>query len=261
MGIKKRENNMLNRHRREHILGKLSGEKRVSVMDLAHVLQVSDETIRRDLKELESEGLLRRVHGGAVPISPIQDQPIDERSRKQSREKTAIAHLARAQISDETAIFLDTGTTTLQLARHLSGFSNLKLYTNSLKIALEASKHHGVSVFLTPGRMREVEQDLVGIDTISYIQQFYFDAAFMGAAAVDLARGFMDYEEDEARIRQTLISNSRLRVFLVDSSKFGKAANVRTAAFSVVDQMITDCEPPETFRDEIAKHRTEVLHD
>ncbi len=251
---------MLNRHRHEHILMRLSSENRVSVMDLAQALRVSDETIRRDLKDLEAEGKLRRVHGGAVPISPIQDRPITERSQKQAREKATIARLAREQISDETAIFLDTGTTTLGLARQLTGFANLKLYTNSVKIALEASKHHGVSVHLTPGRLRKVELDLVGVDTITYIQQFYFDVAFMGAAAVDLNRGIMDYEEDEARIRQALVKNSRLRVFLIDSSKFGKTGNVQTARFSDIDQIVTDTALSAAFGEAVMAARAEVVH-
>lgn len=256
----KRDGNMLNRHRHEHILIQLSSQNRVSVMDLAQALGVSDETIRRDLKDLEADGKLRRVHGGAVPISPIQDRPITERGQKQAREKATIARLARQQISDETAIFLDTGTTTLGLARQLTGFANLKLYTNSVKIALEGLKHHGVSVHLTPGRLRKVEQDLVGVDAISYIQRFYFDVAFMGAAAVDQSRGIMDYEEDEAHIRQALVQNSRLRVFLVDSSKFGKTGNVRTAAFTDIDQIVTDMALPKEFDAVIAKSRVEVVY-
>jgi len=251
---------MLNRHRREHILGKLFAEHRVSVMEMAHALQVSDETIRRDLKDLEAEGLLRRVHGGAVPLAPIHDQPINERWRKRAKEKGAIARLALDQISDETVIFLDTGSTTLTLARQLSGFANLKLYTNSLKIAQAVSDHHGVTVHMTPGHLRKVEQDVVGYDTVSYIQQFYFDIAFMGTAAVDLDRGLMDYEEDEARIRQTLLKCSRLRVFLADSSKFGKTANVQTAPFAEIDQIITECRPCQEFIERITSSQAELLH-
>ena len=251
---------MLNRHRREHILGKLSAEHRVSVMEMAQALQVSDETIRRDLKDLEAEGHLRRVHGGAVPLAPIHDQPIDERWRKRAKEKGVIARLALEQISDETVIFLDTGSTTLTLARQLSGFANLKLYTNSLKIAQAASAHHGVTVHLTPGRLREVELDLVGYDTVSYIQQFYFDIAFMGVAAIDLDRGLMDYEEDEARVRQALLKSSRLRVFLADGSKFGKTGNVQTAPFADVDQIITESAPRQDFVERIAASPAELLH-
>lgn len=251
---------MLNRHRREHILGKLSAEHRVSVMEMAQALQVSDETIRRDLKDLEAEGHLRRVHGGAVPLAPIHDQPIDERWRKRAKEKGVIARLALEQVSDETVIFLDTGSTTLTLARQLTGFANLKLYTNSLKIAQAASTHHGVTVHLTPGRLREVELDLVGYDTVSYIQQFYFDIAFMGIAAIDLDRGMMDYEEDEARIRQALLKSSRLRVVLADSSKYGKTGNVQTAAFAEIDQIITECAPRQDFVERIAASPAEILH-
>ena len=251
---------MLNLHRREHILRKLSVEHRVSVMDMAETLNVSDETIRRDLKNLASEGLLRRVHGGAVPLAPIHDQPIDERWRKRSKEKGAIARLALEQISDETVIFLDTGSTTLTLARQLAGFGNLKLYTNSLKIAQAARSHHGVTVHLTPGQLRKVELDLVGYDTVSYIQQFCFDIAFMGIAAIDLERGLMDYEEDEARIRQALLGSSRLRVFLADRSKFGKTGNVRTARFSDVDQIVTDSEPAKEFVDRMKQSSTDLLH-
>jgi DeoR family glycerol-3-phosphate regulon repressor len=229
-------------------------------MDMAQALQVSDETIRRDLKVLEAEGHLRRVHGGAVPTALIHDHPIDQRSRKHAKEKSVIARLARDQISDETVIFLDTGTTTLSLARQLTGFTNLKLFTNSVKIALAAREHHGVTLHLTPGRLRRVEQDLVGYDTVSYIQQFYFDIAFMGTAAVDLDRGFMDYEEDEARIRQTLIECARLRVFLADSSKFGKTANIQTAPFSLIDQIVTDSRPNRDFVDRISQSKAELIN-
>lgn len=251
---------MLNRHRREHILSKLSAEHRVSVMEMAKILNVSDETIRRDLKDLASEGLLRRVHGGAVPLAPIHDQPIDERWRKRSKEKGTIARLALEQISDETVIFLDTGSTTLTLARQLAGFANLKLYTNSLKIAHAARSHHGVTVHLTPGKLREVELDLVGYDTVSYIQQFYFDIAFMGIAAIDLDRGLMDYEEDESRIRKALLNSSRLRVFLADRSKFGRTGNVQTARFCEVDQIVTDSAPAREFVDRMKQSSANLLH-
>jgi DeoR family transcriptional regulator, glycerol-3-phosphate regulon repressor len=251
---------MLNRHRREYILDHISESRRITVTDLVQALHVSDETIRRDLNDLESEGHLRRVHGGAVLIAPIHDQPINEREQQHAKEKGVIARLALEQISDETAIFLDTGTTTLALARQISGFANLKLYTNSLKIAQAASNHHGITVHLTPGRLRKIEQDLVGYDTISYIQQFYFDMAFMGVAAIDQERGVMDYEEDEARIRQSLLKCSRLGVFLADSSKFGKTANVQTASFQDIDQIITERRPHLEFVKCIEQKQVELIH-
>jgi len=250
---------MLNLHRIEYILAQLAQHHRVSVSDLSQDLQVSSETIRRDLKSLEDNGKLLRVHGAAVATAAVNDKPIEQRSRENADKKNAIARLASKMIVDQTTVFLDTGTTTLCLARKLAGFSNIKLYTNSLKVALAAKEHHGVTIFLTPGRLRPVEQDLVGSDTISYIQKFRFNIAFMGCAAIDLDYGCMDFEEDEAHIRRTLIKHSRLSVILADSSKFGKAANVQTAPFSELDRIITDSRPNEEFLSRISESNAKLL--
>ncbi len=251
---------MSNFHRREVILSRIDSEHRVSVMELAEELQVTDETIRRDLKELESEGALRRVYGGALPVTRIDDDPISERGYRHAKEKGIIASLARDQISDQTAIFLDTGTTTLALARRLSGFTNVKLYTNSLQIVEAARDHHGIVIQLTPGRLRRVERDLVGYDTISYIQQFSFDIVFMGVAGIDSEHGFMDFGEDEARIRQALLNHARRRIFLADSSKFGVNANVITAPFSDGQIIITDQKLKGSFAKKLDDAGVEVIH-
>lgn len=251
---------MLNSHRREYIMEKLSAANKVSVADLMAGLSVSDETVRRDLKDLEAEGLLRRIHGGAIGVSPIRDEPINTRAKKSAKEKVAIAHLAVDLISDHTSIFLDTGSTTEALAKQLGRFTDLKLYTNSLKVAQGARDHFGVSVFLTPGQLRKVELDLVGYDTVAYIQTFLFDTVFMGTAGIDAERGFMDFEEDESRIRHALLKSGRNKIMLADSSKFGKSANICTAKFEVIDRLVTDAEPADEFKKEFKRCEMEVLH-
>lgn len=251
---------MLGDHRKEAILSRLSKEHRVNVLELSSELGVSDETIRRDLKELEAEGVVRRVHGGAIAASRTQDEPITERIQHRAKEKAAIAGLARDIIQDDCVIFLDTGTTTLALARRLTGFKKIKLFTNSVRIAQAACEHHGVSVHMTPGALRPVEQDLVGYDTIAYVQQFVFDFAFMGAAAVSVTHGFMDFAEDEARIRQALLKQARRCVFLTDSAKLGKSANVITAPFSAGMTMVTEREPPKEMLQAARRARMEVIH-
>jgi len=251
---------MLNTHRREHILEKLTSESKISVTDIAAKLDVSDETVRRDLKDLEKEGLLRRVHGGAISVTPIRDAPINERIRKLAREKSIIAQLAVELVSDHSSIFLNIGSTVEALARELGKFSDLKLYTNSLNVAQIANAFPGVSVFVTPGQLRSVETDLVGYDTVNYIQNYFFDTVFMGIAAVSLERGFMDYEEDEARIRQALVKSSRNKVVLADSSKFGKAANICSASFLEIDRLVTDRRPDAQFSAQFEKDGIEVVH-
>lgn len=251
---------MLNSHRREHILEGLTHSNRVSVMDIAKKLDVSDETIRRDLKDLEKEGLLRRVHGGAISMASIRDEPISERVQKAAKEKGIIARLAADLISDHTSIFLHIGSTTEALARQLGRFSDLKVYTNSLNVAQIAKEHNGVSVFVAPGQLRKVESDLVGYDTIAYIEGYFFDTAFVSVAGVDAERGFMDFEEDEVRVRQALLKNARNKVVMADSSKFGKSANLYTASFDSIDRLVTDRKPNAEFGGRFKAAGMEVIH-
>ncbi|CAN7241470.1 DeoR/GlpR family DNA-binding transcription regulator [Rhizobium sp. LjRoot30] len=246
--------------RKEVILERLDRDQRVSVLELSAEFGVSGETIRRDLKDLEAEGVVRRVHGGAIPAGRTADTPITERIKLNALEKDEVAGLARGLINDDCVIFLDTGTTTLALARRLIGFKKLRLYTNSLRIAQAACEHFGVQVQMTPGRLRPVEQDLVGYDTISYIQQFHFDMVFMGAAAINADYGFMDFEEDEARIRQNLLAQTSRSVMLADHSKFGKVGNVITAPFGRVHTLVTDRRPPEAVERAVAAEPLEIVH-
>ncbi|MBB3302230.1 DeoR family glycerol-3-phosphate regulon repressor [Rhizobium sp. BK077] len=246
--------------RKEIILERLGRDQRVSVVELSAEFGVSGETIRRDLKNLEAEGAVRRVHGGAIPAGRTADTPITERIKLNSVEKDAVAGVARNLINDDCVIFLDTGTTTLALARRLIGFKKLRLYTNSLMIAQAACQHFGVSVHVTPGNLRPIEQDLVGYDTLSYIQQFHFDMVFMGAAAINVEYGFMDYEEDEARIRQILIRRSSRSVMLADHSKFGRVGNVITAPFEEIGTLVTDRRPPEDILGAVRAEELEIIH-
>ncbi|MCZ7977357.1 DeoR/GlpR transcriptional regulator [Agrobacterium tumefaciens] len=246
--------------RKEVILERLDRDQRVSVLELSTEFGVSGETIRRDLKDLEAEGAVRRVHGGAIPAGRTADVPITDRIRFNALEKDAVAQMARNLITDDCAIFLDTGTTTLSLARHLTGFKKLRLYTNSLMIAQAACQHFGVRVQMTPGNLRPIEQDLVGYDTLSYIQQFHFDMVFMGAAAIAAEYGFMDYEEDEARIRQALLKQTARSIMLADHSKCGKTGNVITAAFSSVSTLVTDQRPPANILAAAKRGDLEIIH-
>ena len=251
---------MLNSHRHEYILEALKNSEKVTVADLVSGLGVSDETVRRDLKDLESQGLLRRYHGGAMSVGQIRDEPIRQRAQKSAKEKITIAQKAVELISDRTSIFLDTGSTTEALAKQLGRFSDLKLYTNSLNVAHAAREHFGVSVFVTPGQLRKVELDLVGYDTVDYIRNYLFDIVFMGIAGVDAERGFMDFEEDEARIRQALMKSARSKVVLADSSKFGKTANICTAKFETIDRLVTDSKPKADFKSTFDRSGMEVIH-
>jgi len=233
--------------RHNEILDLLNAEGRVAVMELAERLQVSDETIRRDLKDLEARGLARRIHGGAITPRHDQEEPLLEREKFNMREKGRIAHLASRMVSDGMALFLDTGTTTLALARRLTA-RQLRVTTNSLDIAL-ALRDKDVRVEVTPGMLRSNDNALIGIDTLDYTRQRYYDIAFMGIAACTLAQGWMDYAQEESALRRVLLSQARQPVVLADHSKFGRQAYMRTFGLDEVKCVVSDRAPPRPLRE------------
>jgi DeoR family glycerol-3-phosphate regulon repressor len=225
----------------------LKAEGRVAVMELVERLQVSDETIRRDLKELEALGLARRIHGGAITPRHDQEEPLLEREKFNMREKARIAQLASRLVSDGMTLFLDTGTTTLALARRLTA-RQLQVTTNSLDIAL-VLRDKDVRVEMTPGTLRANDNALIGIETLDYTRRRFYDVAFMGIGACTLAQGWMDYAQEESALRRVLLEQAREPVLLADHSKFGRQAYMRTFALDEVKWVVSDRAPPPPLRE------------
>jgi DeoR family glycerol-3-phosphate regulon repressor len=245
-------------HRHEEILERLNLEGRIEVAEIAKVLSVSGETIRRDLKLLEDRGLLRRIHGGAVPPRLDQERPLVERGKLNMREKARVATLAERLVRDGMSIFLDTGTTTLAFARRLHG-RTLTVTTNSIDIALLLRASGNIKINVAPGRLRRNDNALIGYETVDYASRYFFDIAFMGIAACDQTHGWMDYEEDEAVLRRTLLGQSRQSVLLADSRKFGHLARVHNFGLGEVKWVVTDRPPPEPFQKAFAEHEVNVV--
>lgn len=248
---------MLTDHRHQEILTRLRGAGRVGVAEVAALLRVSDETIRRDLKQLEERGLLRRIHGGAVPQRLDQDRPVTERGRINAREKTRVAVLAERLLQDGMSVFIDTGTTTLALARQIKG-RQLAVTTNSIDVGLILADGPS-SVALTPGTIRPKDHALVGYETVAYAQRYFFDIAFMGISACDIDHGWMDYEEHESVLRRALTRQARRSVVLADSGKFGRQANLRTFPLDAPLTLVTDRPPPKAFLDVFARHDIDII--
>lgn len=248
---------MLTNHRHQEIMSVLHEAGRVEVVKIAAVLDVSEETIRRDMKVLEQQGLLRRIYGGAVPPRLDQDRPLLERGKLNSREKAKVGKLAQPLVRDGMSLFIDSGTTTLALARRLTG-RNITVTTNSINVAL-ALGSGPTRVNLTPGALRPKDNALVGYETVAYARRFFFDIAFMGISAVDIDHGWMDYEEHESVLRRTLKGQARKSVLLVDSRKFGRQANLYTFGLGDVLTVITDQLPPQPFMEAFEKHDIDLI--
>jgi DeoR family glycerol-3-phosphate regulon repressor len=252
---------MLNGYRHECILERLAADKRVSVSNLATQFQVAEETIRRDLKELEVRGLLRRIHGGAVIPRLDREEPVAEREKVFAAEKKRAAHVAVSLLKDGMTIFIDTGSTPSALARALPTALNLTIVTNSLDIAVHLSGQANFRVTTTPGTVRGADRALVGYETVRFAEKFFYDVAFMGIAACHAELGWMDYEEHEAVLRRALVKTARQSVFVTDASKFGRAAHHRTLPLDAVPIVATNAAPPESFVRRFQGLGVRVLHD
>lgn len=251
---------MINQPRQDEIKRLLNSDKRVRVSELASSFMVSEETIRRDLKYLEEQGVLRRVHGGAILPVSSEEQPLQIRSRIKPRAKARIAALACDLIEEGMALFLDTGTSTLALAQQLQRFSRLKIITNSLDIAALLTQQSDNQVTLTPGLVRRNDNALIGPHTLEFAQQFHYDIAFMGIGAIDLQLGFMDYEEPEALLRRVLCRHCRHSVILADESKFGQRTFINTLPFHAVNSVITNVLPHESYVASLEEQHVSILY-
>jgi DeoR/GlpR family transcriptional regulator of sugar metabolism len=230
--------------RREQLVGYLSSRDRASVGQLSQALGVSEVTIRKDLDVLEAQGLLLRVHGGAMASGRGRlELHFATREQECLEEKRRIAQAAARLVQSGQRIFLDGSTTALQVARLLKDREDLTVVTNGLYTALELNFSAGVTTIVVGGTMRHRSSSLVGNLNADLLQRLRVEIGFFGARAIT-ADGLMEADIDEAQLKQRLVQVSTLTVGIVDSSKFG------TTAFSVfalpheLDRVITNVGAP-----------------
>lgn len=230
--------------RREQLVGYLGSRDRASVGELSQVLGVSEVTIRKDLDVLESQGLLLRVHGGAM-VSGRGRLELHFATREQERldEKRRIAQAAARLVQSGQRIFLDGSTTALQVARLLKDREELTVVTNGLYTALELNFSAGVTTIVVGGTMRHRSSSLVGSLSAELLQRLRVEIGFFGARAVT-ADGLMEADLEEAQLKQRLVQVSTMTVGIVDSSKFGATAFSVFALPHELDRIITDHAAP-----------------
>lgn len=227
--------------RQQHILDRARAAGRVEVNALAAALDVTPETVRRDLTILERYGALRRVHGGAVPVERLGFEPgIETRSERLIPEKERIAKAARPQLPDEGTILLDAGTTTMRLADLLPRDHELTVVTNSLGIASKVAQHPNLSLYLLGGRVRGRTLAAVGSWVTDALRDVYVDVAFLGTNGLSAARGLTTPDQSEAAAKRAMIKAARRAVVLTDHTKIGIDHFSRFADLSDIAAVITD---------------------
>jgi len=227
--------------RQQHILERARAHGRVEVTALAEDLDVTPETVRRDLTILERHGVLRRVHGGAIPVERLGFEPgIDTRSEHLVVEKERIAKAALEHLPAEGTVLLDAGTTTLRLAELLPRDRELTVVTNSLSVATTVATHANLSLYLLGGRIRGRTLAAVGSWVTTALRDVFVDVAFLGTNGLSVERGLTTPDQSEAAAKRAMIAAARRTVVLTDHTKFGIDHFSRVAELSQIAAVITD---------------------
>jgi len=227
--------------RQQTIIARARAEGRVDVASLAAELDVTTETVRRDLTTLERQGLLRRVHGGAIPFERLGFEPgLASRDAVMVAEKERIANAALAYLPVEGTILLDAGTTTARLAEVLPAERELIAVTNALPIALTLSVRPGLTVLMVGGRVRGRTQAAVDDWALRALGDTYVDVAFVGTNGISIDRGLTTPDPGEAAVKRAMLAAARRVVVLADHSKVGATHFARFGGLTDVDMLITD---------------------
>jgi DeoR/GlpR family transcriptional regulator of sugar metabolism len=231
--------------RREQILAQLSVHDQTSVSELSQALGVSEVTIRKDLDALEAQGLLTRVHGGAVVSGRGRlERYFAAREQEHREEKRRIAQAATALVRSQQSIFLDASTTALQIARLIKNREDLTVVTNGLYTALELSFSPGITVVVIGGMVRRRSGSLVGAISDDLVQRSRVDIGFFGARGITARDGMTETDIAEAALKQRMVHQSTLVVGVIDSSKFGATYFSAFALPHEIDRIITDANAP-----------------
>jgi DeoR family fructose operon transcriptional repressor len=229
--------------RRQAMADLITQRGRLSVSELADAYAVTTETVRRDLSELERAGLVRRVHGGAVPARalPLLEAAVDDRDQARPEEKDLIARAALQLLPDDGgSVLIDAGTTTTRLATHLSGDRRLTVFTNAVPVAVRLAGCPEHELHLLPGRVRLRTQAAVGAETVAALARLRPDVAFVGTNGISLDHGLSTPDSSEAAAKRAMVGSAHKVVVLADSSKIGEERTVRFADLVEVDVLVTD---------------------
>lgn len=226
------------RHRRILELARQTGS--VAVDTLAVELDVTPQTIRRDLNILARRAMLARVHGGAVVTSGTDN--LDHAARRQfaSGAKAAIGVAAARLVPDGASLFINIGTTTEAVAQALTRHRDLLVITNNLNVVDILAHSSSIEVIAAGGRVRAQDRAVVGALAMDFIRGFKVDFAMVGASAIDPDGSLLDFDIDEVRVSRTIIANARKVILTADQSKIGRPAPVRIGDMTDIDFFVTD---------------------
>jgi len=238
----------------------------VTVAELAERFDVSTDTIRRDLDQLDSDGLIIRTHGGAVSLTstPRADTGLDLRLKFQSDAKERIGKAAANLVQNDSVIMINAGTTTLALARNLADHHGLTVATNNLLIPAEISPQSFRGLYVFGGAVHPADQKTVGPVAFQAVggaveMDVQCDLVLLGIGAVSIATGYSTSNLEEAAMMTEMIARATRVAILADSTKFGRRLFAQVAELERADYFVTDATPPADLGEVFARGNVEVI--
>lgn len=213
----------------------------VSITELSQLLAVSEMTVRRDLALLESKGVLRRVHGGAIAYQPSEgDRPFSDRSTRANLQKKVIGWLAAQLVQDGDRIILDAGTTTLQVAYNLTGKNRLTVITNNIPISIELSAYQNITIVLLGGIVKHMELCTIGNMVRQSLSLLSADKYFLSATSFSTGMGAMETDMAETEVKQAMLRSAGEVILVADSVKFEMTSLIQVAPTHHIHKIVTD---------------------
>ncbi|MCL4182936.1 MAG: DeoR/GlpR family DNA-binding transcription regulator [Burkholderiaceae bacterium] len=231
--------------RQQQLIDLVRDRSSMRVEDLARLLDVTPQTVRRDVGALAEAGLLARFHGGvALPASTVQNIAYQQRQELNTDGKRRIAEAVAREVPDGCSMILNIGTTTEEVARSLRHRRDLRVVTNNLNVAAILAENETCEVIVAGGIVRPRDRGIVGEAAVDFIRQFRVDIGVIGISSIEPDGTLRDFDYREVKVAQTIIEQSREVWLVADASKFGRRAMVQLAHLSQVDVLFTDESPP-----------------
>lgn len=247
---------MLKEERQQTILNEVELHNRIQLTDIAEMLDVSIDTVRRDVKELDLEQKLRKVHGGAISLG-FTTSSTRNTNIYALEEKIKIAQKALLLLKEGSVIFVDGGTTCLELARLIPADLELTCFTLSLPLAMELSSKSNVTVIFIGGQISKDAQISIGANAIHNLSEIKVDYGFIGTGYVDSQYGLTEFDWDIVQVKKAVIKAAKKTVLLCISEKLNSQHRYKTCDINAINTMITELEPE---NDLLKSFRTHDIH-
>lgn len=249
---------MLTEQRKRHIIEVLARDGRVVAKSLSAGLGLSEDTIRRDLRELAAEGLLQRVHGGALPASPTVAS-LDRRRTMSTAAKQRLGLAGARLVEPGMTVMVDGGTTNLELVRQLPSGMNATIVTHSPLIAAGLEYHEGIAVILIGGRLYRHSMVATGAAAVEAIARLSADLFFLGVTGVHAVQGLTTGDYEEAHIKRAFMARAAETVVLATTEKLGSVSPFAIAGLSGADRLIVEGEAPASVVEPLRTQNIDVI--